>query len=236
MIEKNFIRFVFSLFFFQASFAQKAADSLTMNLHLKFGTENLALGRKYVSENKDTLQVDLFKFYISNIEIQYSDNTVYNQTDSYHLIDIENPNSLRIPICKNINVTIEKVIFNIGIDSLTSVSGALAGNLDPTKGMYWAWQSGYINMKIEGQSSSCNPKASRQKNEFQFHIGGYLKPNNALRKIILELTKPTSEVNITVDIAKLFSKIVLSKTNSIMIPGKQAMEIADFNAEMFTIE
>ena len=236
MIEKNFIYFVFSFFFFQASFAQKATDSLMIKLDLKFGTEDLELGRKYVSENKDTLQVDLFKFYISSIQIQYSDKTVYSQKNSYHLIDIKNPNSLRIPICTKNHLDIQKILFYVGIDSLTSVSGALAGDLDPTKGMYWAWQSGYINMKIEGKSSSCNPEASGRKNEFHFHIGGYLQPNYAMRQVILESTKSTSEVIITVDIAKLFSKIILSKTHSIMIPGKQAMEIANFSTEMFTTE
>ena len=34
----------------------------------------------------------------------------------------------------------------------------------------------------------------------------------------------------------LFSKIFLSETNSIMIPGKKAMEIADFSTDMFKIE
>lgn len=236
MYKTTLICFVFSFLFVQASFAQKAADSLMMNLHLKFGAEDLELGKKYVSENKDTLQIDLFKFYLSNIEIQYSDKTIYNQTNSYHLIDIENPNSLWIPICNKNILAIQNVSFNIGIDSQSSVSGALAGDLDPTKGMYWAWQSGYINMKIDGQSSSCNPEASGRKNEFHFHIGGYLQPNYAMRNVVLETTKPTSELNISVDLAKLFSKIALTKTNSIMIPGKEAMQIADFSIKMFKIE
>ena len=203
-----------------------------MNLHLKFGKQELELNKKYVSAKKDTIQIDLFKFYISSISVQYSDKTVYSQENSYHLVDFENINSFRIPLCKNKNSTISKVIFNIGVDSLACVSGALAGDLDPTKGMYWAWQSGFINMKIEGKSSSCKSR----KNEFQFHIGGYLKPNYSMRKIVLEAKNPTSSIEINIDIASLFSEIALSKTNSIMIPGKQAMEIADYSTKMFTIE
>lgn len=29
------------------------------------------------------------------------------------------------------------------------------GDLDPLNGMYWAWNSGYINMKIEGITPKC---------------------------------------------------------------------------------
>lgn len=232
MIKKTFISLCLSFLFFQIAVAQNEKDSLVMNLHLKFGKQDLELNKKYVSVKKDTLQIDLFKFYISSISVQYSDKTVYSQENSYHLVDIENTNSLQIPLCKNKNSVINKVVFNIGIDSSASVSGALAGDLDPTKGMYWAWQSGYINMKIEGKSSSCKTR----KNEFQFHIGGYLKPNYSMRKIVLEPKNPTSSIEINVDIASLFSEIAVSKTNSIMIPGKQAMEIADYSTKMFTTE
>lgn len=232
MTKKMFYCLSLSLLFLQGVLAQKDKDSLIMNVHLKFGEQNLELGKKYVSKNSDTLSIDLFKFYLSNIQIQFTDKTLVNENNSYHLVDIESPNSLRIPICKTTNKTIESVIFSIGIDSLTNVSGALAGDLDPTKGMYWAWQSGYINMKMEGRSSSCKTR----KNEFQFHIGGYLKPNYAMRKVILQSSSVVSNLDILVDVSELFSKISLSETNSIMIPGKLAMEIADFSSNMFKLE
>ncbi|MEY3499860.1 MAG: hypothetical protein RL308_1529, partial [Bacteroidota bacterium] len=136
-------------------FTQEKKDSLLVRLHLNFRDKPLELNKKYISESKDTLQIDVFRFYISNIKLQFSDESTYSEENSYHLIDIENPNSLRIPIQKNSEKVIKKVVFSIGVDSLTSVLGAMSGDLDPTKGMYWAWQSGFINMKIEGKSSSC---------------------------------------------------------------------------------
>ena len=72
------------------------------------------------------------------------------------------PSSLALQIPSNIPFS--KLKFQLGIDSLTNVSGAMGGDLDPTKGMYWTWQSGYINMKIEGKSNSCKTR----KNQFQF--------------------------------------------------------------------
>ena len=229
----NKIRIVFFLvLFFQVALAQEKMDSVFAHLNLTFRDKPLELNKEYVSENKDTLQLTVFKFYISNLKLEYADKTTYSEPDSYYLIDIENPNSCKIPIEKTTGKTISKVSFSVGIDSLTSVSGALEGDLDPTKGMYWAWQSGYINMKLEGRSSSCKTR----KNEFQFHIGGYMKPNYAMRKVILEPKKSNFTVEINVDVAELFSQLELSKINSVMVPGTQAMQIANYSVTMFKTE
>jgi len=212
--------------------AQEKKDNVFANLNLTFREKPLELNKEYVSGNKDTLQITVFKFYISNLKLQYTDKTTYSEPDRYHLIDIENPNSCKIPIEKITDKTISKVSFSIGVDSTASVSGALEGDLDPTKGMYWAWQSGYINMKLEGKSSSCKTR----KNEFQFHIGGYMKPNYAMRKVVLEPKNPNSTVEINVDMEELFSQLELSKINSVMIPGTKAMQIADYSVTMFKID
>jgi hypothetical protein len=98
--------------------------------------------------------------------------------------------------------------------------------------MYWAWQSGYINMKIEGKSSSCKTR----KNEFQFHIGGYLSPYYAMRKVALTYDKKGTQINIGIDLYIFFANLNLAKTNSVMIPGTLAMELADYSKSLFYIE
>ena len=214
---------------FSTGYTQEKKESLLVRLHLNFRNESLELNKKYISDSKDTLQIDVFRFYISNIKLHYLDESSYSEENSYHLIDIENPHSLQIPILKKSEKTITKVEFSIGVDSLASVSGAMSGDLDPTKGMYWAWQSGYINMKIEGTSSSCKTR----KNKFQFHIGGYLKPNYAIRTI--ELKPINSNLEINVDVAEIFKDINLKEINSIMIPGTKAMEVAEKAAKMVNV-
>ncbi len=225
MNKRNFC-FIVSLLLFQIISAQKENDSLFFNL--KFGEQSLQLNKTYISKNQDTLQLTTVKFYISDLQILYADNTVLKEKNSYHLLDVENQVSLKIAIGKKNEKVISKIKFQIGIDSTASVSGALAGDLDPSKGMYWAWQSGYINMKIEGKSASCKTR----KNEFQFHIGGYLKPNYAMREVILDANNHI----VTVDVSKLFSNIKLIETNSVMIPCKTAMELADYSIKMFKTE
>ncbi|MDN3675869.1 hypothetical protein QWY90_00740 [Flavobacterium paronense] len=80
------------------------------------------------------------------------------------------------------------------------------GDLDPTKGMYWAWQSGYINIKIEGKSTSCKTR----NNEFQFHIGGYREPNYMMRKVEFNCNS-NDNITIAIDLKDFFSNINLAQ-------------------------
>ncbi len=211
-------------------FAQNKKDSLVMQFHFKFQDAPLVLNQKYISKNQDTIQISLLKLYISNIEIQFEDQSVFHQPNSVHLLDLEDVSSLRLPLSKNENKSITKVSFQVGIDSTTSTSGALSGDLDPTKGMYWAWQSGYINMKIEGTSASCKTR----KNQFQFHIGGYKQPYYAMRKVVV--APQLNNLDIAIDVAAFFSELQLATTHTVMIPGKQAITLADTSVKMFNIE
>ncbi|WP_162128228.1 MbnP family protein [Flavobacterium phycosphaerae] len=232
-MSKKEILVVLVLLFCFKSTAQSKNDSLSLNFKAKFNTLPIELNQSYTTKNKDTITITTFRCYVSNIEIQYSDHTIFKEKNSYHLLDLENPVSLLIPLTLKSNKQITKLIFNIGIDSLTNTSGALTGDLDPIKGMYWAWQSGYINMKIEGTSPSCHTR----KHEFQFHLGGYFQPYYAMRQIKFELDKRAdNDITIAIDLNDFFSNIQLSETNSIMIPGKQAMQLADYSTKMFHLE
>ena len=214
---------------FKCAYSQQN-EAINLTFKSYFGDEEFKLNRNYPQSTfNDSIQIETLKFYISGIELLDSNNRIWKEKNSYHLIDFENENSQSIQLYIAKKSRISKLKFNIGIDSITSNSGALDGDLDPTKGMYWAWQSGFINMKIEGKSSSCKTR----KNAFQFHIGGYVKPNYAIRTI--ELKPINSNLEINVDVAELFKYIKLSENNSIMIPGEKAMELADKTIGMFNV-
>ncbi|WP_293890349.1 MbnP family protein [Flavobacterium sp.] len=232
-MTKAILIIIASLLFCLPIHSQSKTDSLAINFHLEFNKLPLEINKKYVSANKDTLTVETFRCYVSNIQIQYKDNSVFTQKNSYYLLDSEHPNSFQIPITKKTDKQISKITFNIGIDSLTNTAGAMAGDLDPVKGMYWAWQSGYINMKIEGKSSSCKTR----KNEFQFHVGGYLQPYYAMRQMKFTLDKKANDdINIGIDLFPFFSNVELKETNSVMIPGNEAMKLANYSCKMFYIQ
>ena len=230
-MKKSFHIIYFLLLTSFTLFGQNESDSLSLKINTKWSGKNLNLNTTYISKQKDTLKITQFKFYISDFQITYDDNTILSDKKS-HLIDFEKPNTTLFAITKNYKKKIKSINFSIGVDSLNSVSGALSGDLDPSNGMYWAWQSGYINMKIEGTSSSCKTR----KNGFNFHVGGYLNPYYAMRQIEIPINKLQNQINLTVDLERFFSEINLKEMNSVMIPGNDAMELANLSSKMFYIE
>jgi hypothetical protein len=66
------------------------------------------------------------------------------------LIDFDENDSNALCLEIPDDIEFDAIQFNLGLDSLTNVSGALGGDLDPTKGMYWTWQNGYVNFKLQG--------------------------------------------------------------------------------------
>ncbi len=147
---------------------------------------------------------------------------VWKETPGYHLVDAGNQGVLQIFLNSPGPVIFDEIKFGLGIDSLTNVSGAMGGALDPAQGMYWTWQSGYINVKVEGKSSRCTSR----NNEFIFHLGGYQHPFNAFQYVVLN-TRETTNIYIPVDLKYFIESTDLSLLNHIMSPGIEAMDMSE---------
>jgi hypothetical protein len=176
------------------------------------------------------ITISKLKFYVSNIGFSNFDKGIWTEKDSYHLLDFEDPESMEIKLEIPEDLMANRLNFNLGVDSLINVSGAMSGDLDPMHGMYWAWQSGYINFKIEGKSDKCPAR----KNKFQFHLGGFLAPYNALQKVSLPIIIK-DEIFIVFDIGELTETVDISKTYEIMSPRAEAVSMAQMAASLFKI-
>ncbi len=223
-------------------FAQNGNNTGTVKIVVQtvFDNEPLKLEtKKYVNAHGDSLYIDEFRFYISGIKFSGS-GAAASEKESYHLIDAGEASTQTIYM-KNIpagNYT--QLNFMIGVDSTANTNGANGGDLDPVKGMYWAWNTGYIMAKLQGRSSVCKTLH----HAFEFHIGGYLPPFNAARNVNLETGVLTVEagkesvVYLKADAAEWFKDpetIDLSKMNEVNMPGKDAMKIADNYKDMFSV-
>lgn len=208
---------------------QAQNDSLRVHFNLTFDKVPLKSNCWYVSKQQDSLQLHTFKFYVSNLEILLSDGSTNKALKTHHLVDWQQSETVQFTVGKATSQKIKQITFELGIDSLSSVSGALGGDLDPTRGMYWAWQSGYINLKIEGKC----PKLTARKNQFQYHIGGYVSPYNALRKVVYQASEQ-NPTQINVDLAAFFNQVKVTDFSSVMMPGNRAMKLADAAVLMFS--
>lgn len=107
----------------------------------------------------------------------------------------------------------------------------MSGDLDPTKGMYWTWDNGYINAKIEGKSNRCPTRNQ----EFQWHVGGYRKGVNTSREVTLKVKNWTA-VPIQFDLKPVLSGFDLAKFHHLMSAGKEGVVLSDLLAQNFKTE
>jgi hypothetical protein len=125
------------------------------------------------------------------------------------------------------------------------VSGAQTGALDPAKGMFWTWNSGYIMANLEGKS----PLSSQPNSKIEYHIGGFAGDSNVLRKPTLLFpfgeylqitTTPgrKSIININADVNAWFSnphQIKIEKIPACTSPGLTAKDISENYSKMFSV-
>lgn len=206
-----------------------SAQEIKLNFALLMGNKTLQINEPDAPSN--SIQITKVRFYISNIEFLKNGKTVAKEQNSYHLLDASNKESLTMLIPLTEKIDYDEISFLLGTDSLANVSGIMDGDLDPTKGMYWAWNSGYINFKLEGTSPLCKTR----NNEFQFHLGGYLPPYPSYQPIKLGVKKSNS-ITINVDFDQFFEQVDLSKQNKVMSPGKLAQDLSVEVAQLFSVQ
>lgn len=199
---------------FIGSFTSYAQISRTVSFDLSF------------SDSVGDIQIDVFKFYISSIEFQFHDLSTFEEANSYHLINKDDTASQSITISNIPDKTIMAIAFTVGTDSIANVSGALDGDLDPILGMYWAWNSGYINFKIEG---------SKNNEPFEFHIGGYNGAQATARKFSYPINQNEPFV-IHVNPSVFIDKIDLATNHSIIIPGALAVSLTEYYQFMLNVQ
>lgn len=222
--------------------AQKNSGQLVISIYPTFNEKPLVLTEQnYISENGDTLSIDLFKFYFSGLHLTDSDNKTFNEKESYHLINAEDSLTCSFSISNIPSGTYNSLEYAIGVDSLKNVSGALSGDLDPIKGMFWTWNTGYISAKLEGKSRKCKT----HNNAFDLHVGGYLNPYNTYRKNKLDLNTlrivsgKTTYLYLTADVAEWFKNpesIEPSTINHVVMPDRNAIKIADNYKDMIKLK
>lgn len=216
--------------------ADKEATSLRLVIRPVFGTQSLVLKKQaYQTMHHDSAYIDAFKFYLSDLSVSYQQGKVMKHAVSDHLVNAADTASLCISWESVQPGQLGRLSFYVGVDSLANVSGAMGGDLDPSKAMYWAWNTGYINAKLEGRSPVCKTLH----HAFEFHIGGYLEPYNTRRKVTLDLSHYTIEAGrqntiiIEADALQWLGQADLGQLNSVVMPSPEAMMLADHYATMF---
>jgi hypothetical protein len=173
---------------------------------------------------------ETLRYYISGVSFYMDGRRVFSEDNSYHLIDAAAAEKSGFSVHVGQPIRFDEVRFNLGIDSVTNTAGVIGGDLDPTTGMYWTWQSGYINFKLEGISKSCPAR----KNRFQFHLGGYAGANNSLQQVSLKV-KNSKNIKVGLPLDKFLQEIDLANQHTVMNPCGEAVVLSGKLASLFEI-
>lgn len=176
------------------------------------------------------LTIETLKLYVTNVRLMHQNKVVFQEANSYHLLNAANSLSLNFNLQAASKINFDRISFSIGVDSLTNIAGAMGGALDPMHGMYWTWQSGYINFKLEGKVKNLKT----HNNQFQYHIGGYQAPFNTLQNVTLDVQN-NNQIKMAIDIARLFQTIDLQNNHHIMRPNDKAVAFAKLLPNLFSI-
>ncbi|MFZ4414208.1 MAG: MbnP family protein [Bacteroidales bacterium] len=243
-LYQRIVPLILVLFFIlnhQKGYSQKAkSNSIEINFSNYVGNEVLKLDSViYKNASNQEFSVTKFKYYIANIALWRKDGKQVTWKN-YYLIDEEKPDSKKFVLENIPGGEYVAVNFTIGVDSIDNCSGAQSGALDPINGMFWAWNTGYIFMKLEGTSEfSTSPNAM-----LEYHIGGFKKPNNCIRTISLPLKKSiliTNNNNEIIDIKTDILEILKTPVNidfsvlSSVTDFNNATTLADNYSDMFSI-
>jgi hypothetical protein len=199
------------------------------DLHLFTGT--------YVNQFGEPFTITRFKYYIAHISITGPDGKPHVLSNKTWLIDEADSASKTLTFTTDVTAP-QQLSFVMGVDSVLNVSGVQTGDLDPLKGMFWTWNSGYIVARLEGRSDSSHAPG----HYVTWDVGGFRSPANAARTIQLSIPAGTAAVSqVLVVHANLLAwfnaihPVKISQQPLCHQPGKLAMQLADNYAAMFAV-
>ena len=236
IIISSFIIALFTVIFsFKSS--QKAKVHIQFKNHV--GNAILQIDSTYKNALGQDFTIANFKYYIGNITFKKADGKTY-ATQEYFLINEHEEDSKKITLNDVPEGNYTSIEFIIGVDSLHNCSGLQEGALDPTNGMFWAWNTGYVFLKLDGSA----PLSKSVNNVFEYHIGGYKHSTNSIRKITLnfkgdKIASASNPLSISIkadalEVLKTPTTIDFSKLPSVT-DTRNAATIANNYVDMFSL-
>jgi hypothetical protein len=207
------------------------------------GSQPLELNNQsYLNPFNETYTVSKFRYYISNVQLKGPSGTAAN-VNGYYLVDAA------IPASKSFEFITEEqsftsIEFLVGVDSVRNISGAQTGALDPLNDMFWTWNSGYVMLKLEGNS----PQSNRSGQKIEYHIGGFSGTNSVLKTISLDFPAgknanirkgQTCEIKVSVDVNAFWQQAVDVRIAGLPVcttPGITAKNISGNYQNMFLLK
>ncbi len=228
--------------FSQAGISEKGQGTLLIRfINTANGKPVVLTDSLYSNFFGEKYSISKLKYYISHIAVTTGNGKTNTWNDSY-LVD-ENAGETSILINTDAG-RYHTIGFLLGVDSARNCSGAQDGALDPMKGMFWTWNSGYIMFKLEGYSTASTADLQR----IEHHIGGYKGADNVTTYISLDVKQPqslvinpgeTTELLLEMNLDNYWhdkNDIRIAELPMCMVTGEPALKVAGNFPGLFSIK
>lgn len=226
---------------------RSADSSLRVEItHLAAGEPLRLNGGSYPTRAGDAFSVTQLRYYLSNFRLHRADGSWYTAprdartSVGYYLIDESDAASKSFTVEAVPDGEYDGIEFLVGVDAARNHAGAQNGTLDPARGLFWTWKSGYIFFLLEGTS----PQSPADDHGLKFHIGGD-EPSTARTLYLPIAPKParidarlSTTVHLQADIASLFDgddPIRFAQLHAAM-GGAPAVRLADHLPAVFRVD
>lgn len=198
------------------------AGEYRIPVKLLYGEQELKLKEGAVKSKDGNFTFHKIKFYLATSNLHQG-----GHSDSYQffLIDAADEESCFLTLPMELQER-KDVRLALGIDSIIQYAGVQGGVLDPRKGMYWAWNSGYIFFKLEADYHS-----EKLEQLGRWHLGGFRSPYIA--QSVVQLKPIMSGSILVLDLKPFLEYCVSHSIYEVMSPGPIAVELTQLLSTLF---
>lgn len=202
----------------------------------------LVLGQEYFHpETLETLNFQACNYYLSNFQLRKANGEWWSHPFSYFLVRITDNHQYQFDLTDVPFGEYDALRFLVGVDSTKNVSGAQSGDLAPSNTMFWSWSTGYIMIKLEGNSPQANW------DYFSFHIGGFKNSDGTnvtrWKELVFEQNnlqvteQSTPKINLNIDLSKTWSpQNTLATYSSLHAPDSVGQLMANQFSSGFSLK
>ena len=209
------------------------------------GDAPLQLGDSYKTAAGDVWSAERLRYYLSTFRLRRADGSWFVNPQSadssrgYFLVDEADAASKQFQIGPLPAGSYSGIEFLVGVDAARNGAGAQTGTLDPARGMFWTWNTGYIFFQFEGHS----PQSSDAEHALTWHVGG--GTGAPARSVFLQFQSPveisaenSAELHLYADLARLFdgAHVLHPATQPTAMDAAASAEVADNSAGLFRID
>ena len=201
-----FLLFLWSLI----SGVAEGQSAVVVYHQVKLGEVQVLLGEWQKSDSNVSIRIDKLRWYVSLPPAGKKGLKAW-------LLDLADSASLDQQMSRPVN---NKISLLFGIDSTIQVGGVGTGALDPLLGMYWTWQTGYVQWKMEGAI-----RVDGVESPLELHLGGFDGATKSQSMLSDYLIYPTTNSVIAQwDISPFLAEVVRRKKFGVMSPSPIARE------------